>query len=309
MTDTQHVHILLASHNGGKFLRQQLLSLLDQTHQNWSLWVSDDGSTDNTRSVVEQFCDENPDRQITLLNGPCRGHAQNFLSLLKHSDIPLGYVATSDQDDVWLPHKLTRGLEKLAAAPQGGPLLYGGRTSIVEEDLSGSLMSPLFKRPPSFRNALVQNVMGGNTHILNPAAVELVRKTPDGLGIWYVDWWLYQLVSGCGGGIIFDFEPGVLYRQHDNNVIGSFTGTKACAGRIWMLLSGYFRNWNDENIRALTEIEAMLTPENRKILAGFRQGRQNWGLRAWAMFRQVGLYRQTKLGDLSLFLAAIMHKM
>ena len=96
------VRILLATWNGARYLQAQLDSYLAQDHDNWALWVSDDLSTDGTWEILQAFAARHPEREIVLKRGPGRGSAANFLSLLCDPELPVGPVALSDQDDVWL---------------------------------------------------------------------------------------------------------------------------------------------------------------------------------------------------------------
>lgn len=105
---TGHVAILMATRNGAEFLRAQLDSLAAQDHDDWSLWIGDDGSTDATRAIVEAFAHSHPQRTVSLRDGPRRGSMANFLSLLCAPDIRADFFALADQDDVWLPVRLSR---------------------------------------------------------------------------------------------------------------------------------------------------------------------------------------------------------
>ena len=105
-----HVHILMGTKNGGMFLADQLASIRGQSHQDWSLWASDDGSTDGTCEALENFKAETPHHDIHLLKGPQSGVAANYYKLLKNQELDGRWVAFSDQDDIWLPHKLSRAV-------------------------------------------------------------------------------------------------------------------------------------------------------------------------------------------------------
>lgn len=108
-----HTTILMCTFQGQKYITQQLKSFSAQNHAKVGLWVSDDGSTDGTLEALRGFRspDGHPPR---ILSGPQQGFAANFLSLLCAEDLPPGYVALSDQDDVWFPEKLSRALALLA---------------------------------------------------------------------------------------------------------------------------------------------------------------------------------------------------
>ena len=194
-----HVTILMATRNGAAFLEPQLESIAAQSHANWSLRIGDDGSDDGTRKIIAAFRARHPTRDIRLLEGPRRGAAANFLALLGHGPPPRAYVAFSDQDDIWLAHKLRRALGQMAAYPTQRPLLYGSRTIIADDHGRDRRMSRHHRRRLGFGNALVQNVIAGNTAMLNPAAARLMHRASAGITVPFHDWWLYLMVSAAGG--------------------------------------------------------------------------------------------------------------
>ena len=215
----ERVAILLATMNGSAFIDEQLDSIAAQTHDDWFLLVSDDGSTDDTRERVARFAASRPQR-VVLVEGPRRGACANFLKMAADPAIDADYYAFCDQDDIWYADKLERALAVLAGIPVGVPALYGGRTELVDIDGRPYGFSPLFKRHPDFRNALVQSIIGGNTIVFNRPTKKLIETggTPD---IASHDWWAYQLVSLAGGVVHYDPQPAVRYRQHGKNLVGS----------------------------------------------------------------------------------------
>lgn len=198
------VTILLCTATGGaRFLPAQLASFLEQSHADWSLWISDDGSTDGSRAIAEAFRDAHAEtRDIRLIDGPRQGAAANFMSLLCHPDLPGGLVALSDQDDVWQPDKLERAARRLSAAAPERPALYGAQSVHVDEALRPIGASRPPRRAPGFANALSQNIVSGHSAAMNGAALSLVRAAGPPAGIVYHDWWLYQLISGAGGALL-----------------------------------------------------------------------------------------------------------
>ena len=298
------VAILLGTKDGAAYLAEQLQSFADQLHRNWVLIVSDDGSHDRTREMIERFAAEHP-RRVVLRDGPRQGVATNFLSLAADPTIAADYFAFSDQDDVWHADKLSRALAWLVTRPDGTPALYCGRTELMTEDGKTYGVSPLFRRPPGFRNALVQNLGGGNTMVFNRAAKQLVETA----GVPQVvlhDWWLYQLISAAGGEVCYDRQPVLRYRQHPHNLIGSNQGGPARLMRIRMMLGGRFRDWNETNVAALRGLPShLITPDNRRALESFATARAAPVLKRLLYLRRSGVYRQTRLGDLALWVAAL----
>lgn len=306
---TSHVAVLMAVKDGGATLDDQLASFAAQSHADWSLIVSDDGSRDDGLARVRRFSADSG-RPAAILQGPRQGFAQNFLHLLRAAGPTVPFVALSDQDDVWLPGKLSRALERLSALPEGQPALYAGRTVICDATLRPLRRSLAFELPPSFENALVQSIGGGNTMVLNRAALDVVQATlHHARGIAAHDWWLYQIVTGAGGRVVYDTEPMVLYRQHGGNLIGANDTIFASAVRVAQVLKGRFRRWNTANVAALEASRHWLTPEARQTLAAFRQVRGgSMGTRLDAL-RRAGLYRQTRRGNIALTVAAALNRL
>jgi glycosyltransferase involved in cell wall biosynthesis len=309
MTDqATEVTILLAVFNGERHLQAQLDSYAAQTHPAWSLIVGDDGSSDAGPTIIQQFADAHPDRAIQLTKGPGRGFAQNFLYLLQSAGPKAPMAALSDQDDIWLPEKLARGVKSLAVVAKDTPALYCARTHIVAPDLTPITLSRRWKRRFSFANALVQNIAAGNTIMLNRAALDLAQAIHPG-DIPAHDWWLYQIISGAGGSIIWDDVPVLLYRQHPGNEMGRNDTPRAWIARLGQILSGSFRDWNNRNIRALQRAEPFLTAENQQILDQFATMRKSGPMGRLVALFQTGIYRQTIPASVVLWLAALFNRL
>jgi glycosyltransferase involved in cell wall biosynthesis len=190
------VAILMGTFNGAAFLPEQLDSLAAQTHADWRLWASDDGSADATVDILRQYQRVwRPDR-LRILKGPCRGGQYNFLELAARDDLDADYYAWSDQDDLWLPFKLSRVLEQLFPLGQDRPAIYCGRTILTNERGEDYALSTLLNhRLPSFANALLQNICGGNTIVFNRPARALIAAGAKLEPVMH-DWWAYLIVSG-----------------------------------------------------------------------------------------------------------------
>lgn len=306
---TSQVAILLAVYNGGTYLREQLDSIAAQTHPDWHLIASDDGSCDDSREILADFARHHP---LTCLDGPGQGGAANFMSLIRRAAdhvAPGHWLAFCDQDDVWLRDRLSRGIAALGAMDGTRPALYCSRTWITDAALDNRRLSAPRPLPLCFRNALVQNVAPGNTILLNPAAADLVETAAEQAGTVVVhDWWIYQLVTGAGGQVVHDDTPTLLYRQHGVNQIGANDTGAAQLRRIWQLLRGSFRDWNETNIRALSRLERHLAPENRQVLRDFARMRQDALPARLTALRQLGLYRQSRASTLALWLSVVLKR-
>ncbi len=301
------VAILMCTKNGAAFLDEQLKSIADQTHTNWSLTVSDDGSTDATVNILRRFADSHAQKTV-VRNGPGKGVCANFLSLATDPTIDADYFAFSDQDDLWYKDKLQRALTWLATVPADVPALYCGRTELVSDDGRSYGFSPLFTRPIAFRNAIIQSLGGGNTMVFNKAAKRLLETTGN-LEVVLHDWWMYQLVSAVGGAIHYDAQPTLKYRQHPDNLIGSNRGWRARMVRIRMMLKGRFRDWNTINIAALQRVPThLIQPQNRLVLQLFAQARTASLLKRFYYLKRSGVYRQTWLDNIGLLVTTLLKR-
>ena len=296
--------ILLATRNGAAFIQEQLDSYRTQTYGNWELLVSDDGSTDDTIKIIEQFAKQVPQR-VMVRRGPQMGFWQNFVSLVRSDDIDGDLFAYSDQDDVWFPEKLAKAVSWFEARPTDQPVLYFTRTELIEAGGTPIGFSPLFVRAPSFQNALVQNIGGGNTMVFNRAARLALRATPADIALVAHDWWTYQVVTGIGGTAHYDPWPSLRYRQHGLNLIGANKGLRARLVRLSAFASGRMVMWNDVNLTVLGRMRNLLTPRNALVLDHYARIRQAaWPMRLWLLWKS-GVYRQSFIDNFGLFLGAL----
>jgi len=303
-TTRADVAILMCTYNGAAYLREQLESFEKQSLPNCKLYVSDDSSIDETCSILTEYQRRWGAHKLVMFQGPCEGFAKNFISLLKRPEVHARYYAFSDQDDVWFSDKLERSANCLDAVRGLKPALYCSRTRLV--DAAGEVLglSPLFSRPPSFRNALVQSLAGANTMLINNAARDLLLRVPEDATIVAHDWLTYIIVTACGGEAIYDAVPTLDYRQHGGNLIGANAGFRDRINRIRKMLSGRFVEWNDTNLGILKAMSAHTTDDARTVLHHFDTGRGRKLPSRLCELHKSGIYRQTTAGRISLMAAA-----
>ncbi len=314
MTRNTHIAVLLATCNGAAHLSAQLESLVAQSHQDWSLWCSDDGSSDNTLTLLDDFRIRHPEHSVHVFLGPCQGSAANFMSLLCQPGLPDGHLAFCDQDDVWMPHRLARALEHLSATPPtSAGRLYASRTVVVDEELTPLAVSTKHPKPPEFGNALVQNILAGNTMVADPAAAQLLRRTARKLQgrhtVPFHDWWIYQITTAAGVQIVLDDEPGLYYRQHGDNVLGSHRGLRKSLARLRMIAGQEYASWVTDNLAALHHCQTEITPMNRTILDDFHRWRHHHG----PIWRRPPvpprIHRQTAVGNVALMIMGLSRRL
>jgi len=302
---THNIAILLCTYNSSDFLEEQLDSIGTQSHHHWSVWVSDDGSQDNTADILEKYRNQWGEQKLSVQAGPQQGYALNFFSLINNRNIREDYYAYSDHDDVWMEDKLARAIEWLKTIPEDTPALYCSRTCVVDHHLKKIGFSPLFRRTPSFGNAIVQNIGGGNTMVLNQTARSLLQKLDISDGIVSHDWLTYQVVTACGGKVFYDSKPTLYYRQHKRNLVGENNSFLARLYRIKMLYRGQFREWNTSNIKVINTISPHLCPANLKVIENLIHIRNSNILYRVLGLRKLTVYRQTWFSNLVLYAAIV----
>ena len=220
------ISVVVCTYNGERFLAEQLQSILDQTHPPDELIISDDGSIDSTLDIVAEFSfrdsgAKKPQWTVQSRKKPL-GIAGNFASALTKAQGE--FIALADQDDVWEPNRLERGL----AGFRAGVLLAHSDATLIDESgqPTGSLMSTLRLTSGERRSLLSgkaldallrRNLVTGATMMIRASLLQQALPIPEG---WVHDEWL-GLVAAVQGGVAFSEESLIRYRQHGSNEIGA----------------------------------------------------------------------------------------
>jgi rhamnosyltransferase len=227
------INIVMSTYNGEQFLAEQIDSIQQQTFKDWQLLIRDDGSSDQTPEIIKSFVAQDP--RIVFINEHDRenfGVIKNFFTLIKHDKAD--YYFFSDQDDVWLEDKLETMLTAARQYPDQLPLMVYTDLCIVDQNLQVMNQSMIRSQSHHANTELVQelteNTVTGGVAMINHALAERWRTLDN---IIMHDWYLAVLATAIGKLVYID-QPGELYRQHDNNVLGARTFTK----RLKTWLSG-----------------------------------------------------------------------
>jgi hypothetical protein len=154
----------------------------------------------------------------------------------------------------------------------------------------------------------VQSIAGGNTMVFNQAAKLLLEKVGQ-VDVPSHDWWLYILVTGSGGNVLYDKMEYIHYRQHYESLVGGNNTLYAKTKRLIMVLQGRFRNWNKKNIAALVRKSDLLSQSNYEVLSWFHKIGSARLIDRLRILGVCGLYRQTRLGTISLYIATFLNKL
>ncbi len=258
----------------------------------WHLYWRDDGSTDGTVAIMEAFLAGPAAGRAVRVNGVSGwlGPTGTFMTLLRAA-APSGLpVAFMDQDDVWLPEKLSLGLASIA--PHAGPALYCSRQLLVDEQLRELGPSARLRHAPGFPASLTQNVATGCTVMLNPAAAQLIAASEPPSSTLH-DWWSYVVVSALGGRLIVDPVPTVKYRQHGSNMVGA---PRSVHRRAWAALArgpDGFMNVLRGHVAALRSQPGLTSPAAARTVEALHDALHGTLKDRRAALGIPGLYRQT----------------
>ncbi len=222
------VSILMAVYNGEMYLQEQLNAIESQTVKDWTLIVRDDGSSDGTKAIIQEFA-ERVTQKVVLLESHSEKHGAkyNFFALLNETQDD--YIMFCDQDDIWKKDKIEKTVARMRVAEAdapGTPVLV--HTDLEVVDANGNTISKSFfdsanlKKNPSTAQLLLQNHVTGCTVMINKPLLSYVQN----LEMSYVeasimhDYWL-ALVAKVFGKIEFLPDTTIFYRQHGNNSVGA----------------------------------------------------------------------------------------
>jgi len=285
------IAILLSTYNGAKFLREQLDSLLAQSHSNFVLVVRDDGSSDGSYALLEEYAEQQPERLHLLPkdndNYGASGGFAFLVSYVLENKAILGlesaYMMFCDQDDTWYPNKIEAQLNAMSAAQESAgenvPVLIHSDLEVVSEQntaIAKSLIryQGLEIERNRFPNLVISNLVTGCTALINESLAEKALPIPSN-AIMH-DWWM-ALVATAFGRLIFLDIPLVHYRQHGNNTIGAKEFTKVSVTNVALWRRLLVRKPNDHLMEVAVQAAAF-----RQRYSAELSMRQRWSLRICA---------------------------
>jgi len=226
--NTKNIAILLAAYNAEKYLAEQIDSLLTQTNSDWTLYIRNDGSKDNTSKIISDYCEKYSNIIEIDKGGINLGCRNNFFRLLEVVDSE--YYMFCDADDVWLPNKIeisfNRVLELEIKYPNI-PILAHSDAIICDNKLnviSESFWKSTGINPEKFvkyNYICICCTVGGAKSIFNKKVKEFIFPLENNTLIF--DYWIAIKVAKHGIISVIDI-PLIKYRQHENNLLGVTVG-------------------------------------------------------------------------------------
>jgi glycosyltransferase involved in cell wall biosynthesis len=274
------VLVMMATFNGEKFLREQLDSIYAQDNVKVKVLVRDDGSTDATLNILDDYHSSN---DLDYIAGEHLAVDFGFLELLRMADKHFDFYAFSDQDDVWNRDKLDTAVQSLEAFDKSVPALYYCGQELVDENLK-HLETHRLNSERSLMSRFLLSDIAGCTAVFNVALVERVNQFCPEYSLMH-DSWLLKVCLALGGHVFVDPDAHIKYRQHGNNTVGLQHSFIANVKQAWQYITKYsvekqmrelFRGYGPEmvapyaglcqdvcNYRDNYRIKARLTNRNR----------------------------------------------
>jgi glycosyltransferase involved in cell wall biosynthesis len=304
------VEVLLATYNGGRFVGEQINSIFAQDYRSLRILASDDGSQDTTCEILAYYAERFPDRFHVLERKPSTGTAKlNFLRLMKAAGG--AYLCFADQDDVWLPTKVSRCMEAMqkleAVHGKVLPLLVFTDLRVVDRQLK-TIHPSMWKQtntdPGSIHRPerlIGRSVVTGCTALINRPLLELARNMPPEAPMH--DRWIGMLAATMGAAAIVA-DQTVLYRQHESNVVGVAEPDNSVPGIISRAAQPDGRR--AARIRSEAQVEALLrlhgndmSAANANLLRAYlRSGRSPHALQRITSTLRYGFFRGGPLKNL-----------
>lgn len=301
----EKLQILMSSYNGKKYLKEQIDSIMMQDCEKkglaeFTLLVRDDGSSDGTQSILEEYASKYPDK-IKWYQGSNKGVIQSFFDLMTNAD-SADYYALADQDDYWFPQKISAGIRKIKKMDTGDiPLLYCCRPALTDKNLRllpVKVDNPQMK--PSFGNALIENIVTGCTTVFNNKLRQMIVNELPKFTTMH-DRWMY-LTATCFGKIYYDEKSYIFYRQHGNNAVGKNTEKFA---ELKYRIKKFTKDYGSSSRQAVEFMRIFHSEfkknnkrikNNEKLLRFFIHGKKNRNIRT-KLIKTGKIYRQRYLDN------------
>jgi len=304
------IAILLATYNGERFIEQQLESIVRQSYLNWELFISDDGSTDDTLSILKKYAED--DKRIHIVNEDItrQGACQNFGNLLKFALLEeWDFIMFADQDDFWKADKIQLTLDAMIEEKNFDKipkLIYS------DFDYADDQLRPLLSETDNniskwkelnLPRLLAQNNIYGCTMMINRSLAEDVSPIPSCAE--NHDYWI-SMVAALRGNIVHIKKRTMLYRQHSNNFSGHYTNNSLKKrfqryykknDRMEKIMKGRFKMAEELNNRFYAEI----SESNQKLLSGYSNFEKKKAIERISFCFKNGIKKDTRLQNLAFY--------
>ena len=225
MMHTKKVNVLLPVYNGEKYLREQLDCLLNQTYNNLDIYVRDDGSSDATMCIIDEYAQKDPENfrfHIIPNNGVNLGYPDCFWELMKVAE-PADYYSFCDQDDYWYSDKIESAIKLIESAEdklgENIPIMSFCNFDYCDENMNFVRKNDTYSniQELKFYNGMYYTYAPGFTQVINRAMVENVQLNQLFGHKLAHDLWC-QWIASAYGKVLYDPEIRAHYRRHGSAV-------------------------------------------------------------------------------------------
>lgn len=199
------VSVVMCTYNGARFLREQLDSILAQDYPLHEIIIQDDGSTDDTLSILDDYRRQYPTLFRIHRNAERLNFNRNFHTAMLRATGE--FIAISDQDDVWKKEKVRRLVEAIGKCDASFSDMY------AVWDVAHPEAHPSYY-PPYFEHMLIFNACAGHTMLVRSDFVRGMDYWEYGVAY---DWWL-AMNAWVGRGIVKVEDRLVYHRKHAASV-------------------------------------------------------------------------------------------
>lgn len=268
------VTVLMSTYNGEKYIKQQIESILNQRDVEVNLFVRDDGSTDGTVEIINEYKTKS---NVHLMLGENVGWKISFTELMHKVSFEEGrFYAFSDQDDIWKDLKLVRAVNMIKT---NEPALYHSNVSIMNDDMQfiSNRFSDNFEPDKTFPKSFLDGFGVGSTMVFNANLLKLVQKyypkKPTNHDAFVI------ALAYMFGDVIYDKSSYIKYRRHAGAATSFGTIKKADQPTLFERYKRYKRNPKLQfSVRASEIINGyanMLPDQELKLLKKISNYRSN----------------------------------
>lgn len=250
------VIVLLSTYNGEKYLESQINSVLNQKNVEIKIWVRDDGSTDKTHEILNNYQKKG---KLKWYSGKNLKPAMSFMDLVFTAE-DAEYYAFCDQDDVWDENKLEVAISKIKEKDNILAMYYGSQR-LVDKNLNVISVHRVNPNRSPYASFVINNA-AGCTVVFNKKLFQKLREHRP-RWVYMHDNWTYKVCASLGGFIYVDENPYISYRQHGNNVVGLNSNLFGKIKRANKLIFKYEIKRNIEQLYNLYKSE--MTDDYKKI--------------------------------------------
>lgn len=302
------VAVLMSTYNGARFLREQVDSILAQSFADFTLYIRDDGSTDNTCTILSAY----DDPRIHLIRGENLGPAGSFFSLLieaAHAD----YLFFSDQDDIWYPEKLSTMLTEIRKYEDTPAMVFSDFSMIDEEGVQTNCSYAQFASlrvspgEVGVDRLIPQPYVFGCASVINKKLAQLVLFPPEGIEMH--DCWI-SLTAAAVGKLIYLPVQTIAHRFHSSNATGRKNQSHPVE-RLKRLFSGFAAQTENTHLRLhqvnllLQYHDKLLLPHVRAMLGDLSEAMAHGKIATVFKLAKLGIGRQKAINTLFFYLTVL----